>query len=114
MIGQTISHYKITAKLGEGGMGVVYKAGDTKLDRTVAVKFIAANLIKDADPRKRFDRAAKAAAGVSHDDVCHVYEITEQKATPSSRWNLSTARALTSELSAGRYRLGETWFSQTV
>jgi serine/threonine protein kinase len=77
MVGQTISHYKITAKLGEGGMGVVYRAEDTKLKRPVALKFIAANLIKDAEARKRFEREATAAAGVSHANICHVYEIAD-------------------------------------
>ena len=77
MIGETISHYKTTAKLGEGGMGVVYKAEDTKLDRSVALKFLAAHLLKDEEARKRFDREAKAAAAVSHPNVCTVHEIDE-------------------------------------
>ena len=61
MIGSTISHYKILEKLGEGGMGIVYKAEDIRLERTVALKVLAAHLLTDEDAKRRFEREAKAA-----------------------------------------------------
>ena len=78
MVGKTISHYKVTAEVGRGGMGIVYKAEDTKLERTVALKFLAPHLLEDEEARKRFHREAKAAAGLSHPNICTVYEIGEE------------------------------------
>ncbi len=77
MIGQSISHYKSLDKLGEGGMGVVYKAQDTKLERTVALKFLAAHLLNDEEAKQRFLREAKAAAALHHPSICPVHEIDD-------------------------------------
>src|SRR3990172_3690079 len=88
MIGQTISHYKIIEKLGEGGRGVVYKAQDTKLDRTIALKFLPPNIAPTEGEKKRFIHEAKAASSLDHPNICTVFEIDE---TPDGQMFLAMA-----------------------
>jgi serine/threonine protein kinase/tetratricopeptide (TPR) repeat protein len=108
MIGQTVSHYKILEKLGEGGMGVVYRAEDTKLKRTVALKFLPPELTKDPEAKKRFIQEAQAASALDHSNICTVHEIDE---TPDGQMFICMScyegKTLKEKISKGPLKLEE-------
>src|SRR5262245_66602999 len=85
MIGTTVSHYRITGKLGVGGTGVVYEAEDTRLPRRVALKFLSQELVGDPEASRRLQREAATIAVRNHPNICTIYESAEQDARRCSR-----------------------------
>ena len=104
---RTISHYQLLEKIGEGGMGVVYKALDTNLNRTVALKFLAAHLTEEPNAKERFRREAQAAAAVDHSNICTVHEIDESGGQMFIAMAYVEGQSLDKKIAAGPLALDE-------
>jgi len=107
MTGKTVSHYKILEKIGEGGMGVVYRAEDTKLRREVALKFLPKELTRDGDAKQRFIQEAQAAAALDHPNICTVYETDEVDEQTFISMAYIQGQSLKEKIAAGPFEIDD-------
>ena len=101
MIGQMLGPYRVLEKLGEGGMGEVYKARDTRLDRSVAIKVLPAHVSADPERRARFEREAKTIAGLNHPHICTLYDVGESEGSTFLVMEHLTGETLAQRLEKG-------------
>jgi non-specific serine/threonine protein kinase len=106
MIGKTVSHYRVTSKLGSGGMGVVYEAEDTKLGRHVALKFLPADMAQDKAALERFQREAQAASKLNHPGICTVHDIDQHEGQHFIAMELLEGETLAERIRKGPFDLG--------
>ena len=107
MIGSTLSHFRVTAKLGAGGMGEVYRAEDTTLGREVAIKVLPAAFVADADRLARFEREARTLASLSHPNIANIYEVGREDGTHFLVMELAAGETLAERIERGPLPLDE-------
>src|SRR2546427_5492830 len=107
MIGRSISHYEIVSLLGEGGMGLVYKARDTRLNRFVAIKVLPADKVTDPERKRRFVQEARAASALNHPNIITIYDIDSEIGTDFMVMELVPGKMLSQLLPAGGQKLDE-------